>query len=49
MNELSSLLPSLGSLMGLLSDTKILGIPLLVWLLAPGAVGMIIKFIQGKK
>lgn len=37
------------ALLGLLEDTKILNIPLLVWFLAPLVVVMIVKFVQGKK
>lgn len=37
------------SIFGLLTSSSILGMPILVWLLLPAVIGLIVKFIQGRK
>ena len=37
------------TLFGLLTSSTVLGMPVLVWLLLPAVIGLVLKFIQGKK
>lgn len=37
------------SIFGFLTDFSLLDIPLLVWLILPAVIGIIVKFIQGRK
>lgn len=37
------------SLINILTETHILGMPLLVWLLIPLLLGLLIQFLKGKK
>lgn len=36
-------------LIGLITDTKLLNVPLIVWLLIPLLLGVLIQFLKGKK
>lgn len=39
----------LSNFFGILLDTQILGMPLLVWAIIPVVLGLVISFLKGKK
>lgn len=39
----------LSNLFGILLDTQILGMPILVWAIIPVVLGLVISFLKGKK
>lgn len=39
----------LSNFFGILLDTQILGMPLLVWTIIPVVLGLVISFLKGKK
>lgn len=39
----------LSNLFGILFDTQILGMPILVWAIIPVVLGLVISFLKGKK
>lgn len=46
---MNSLVDLFVSIFGFLTDNSLFGMPLFVWFVLPALIGLILKFIQGKR